>query len=807
MLATLLLTATATVSQYGNPVCVFDPHALNWEERTTAECLQGLVNRDSAALFLGRPDDEWLEIYAADYGLPQPVVLGSLREVLERYASAAKGLVVYDAAMDGTRYVAVTIAGIEDLLPVADPEMAEGLGLPVIHDLRGRFESTLAAYDWALDEVMPRCNRRLAHAVDGVCDGVVTGLCSMTGFDWQVANRGFVFNLTPMAEVKPSYGDAPVGGSPEHAAMYRRILAALEAPAEINGYGEPEDLWCKLISEHGHFSFHFGFNWTFHAKAPYRGGAFRQRGAVTVETAEIDPEKYQVVFMLSEGDTMKGPLPFFMGSWFDPDRGSIPFNWGINPLMAERFPAMLDYYYRTATDNDCFFAGCSGAGYCYPDHMPNVAQFARLTAEHCERADVSTIDLWGARSAQARIEYGDATRPLSLSNNGGTANMTMPSPPLPVIDHGLLYWQHASTPEGPHYNRAFRDDAKRAQAVAWVTERIEQIANAHTPPFVILVYADLHSYDRHVMVHREVAESLDPERFEICRLDTAVAGFRQWAQGRLLFSAGGINSRLEWAGLEGVPTRIDAELINPNDQAMGAELTWQGTGAVFAASIEVPALGQETIPDLMLALPRGAGIGDGAFTVATDARTTVYPVTVCAVPYRGDASAVRLAGLWGMSGLSHAVGKPLAREDAHGGTAWRSPDPGETGGHIVCGPYVEMPPGRYHVAYRMRLAEEPPAGDPVAVSLDVNTGGYAGLGAPIGDRPIAASALSTKEWRWVSTEVDWPGSPSLMESRVYWPSHVPVIVDRVAVFQIENAPTSDRAGRPEFLNGPMRRFR
>ena len=127
MLATLLLTATATVSQYGNPVCVFDPHALNWEERTTAECLQGLVNRDSAALFLGRPDDEWLEIYAADYGLPQPVVLGSLREVLERYASAAKGLVVYDAAMDGTRYVAVTIAGIEDLLPVADPEMAEGL--------------------------------------------------------------------------------------------------------------------------------------------------------------------------------------------------------------------------------------------------------------------------------------------------------------------------------------------------------------------------------------------------------------------------------------------------------------------------------------------------------------------------------------------------------------------------------------------------------------------------------------------------------------------------------------------------------
>ena len=150
-----------------------------------------------------------------------------------------------------------------------------------------------------------------------------------------------VFNSHPQRR-SSSYGDAPVGGSPEHAAMYRRILAALEAPAEINGYGEPEDLWCKLISEHGHFSFHFGFNWTFHAKAPYRGGAFRQRGAVTVETAEIDPEKYQVVFMLSEGEWVRCPS----SGWFDPDR-LIPFNWG-SILMAERFMAMLDYYYRTA---------------------------------------------------------------------------------------------------------------------------------------------------------------------------------------------------------------------------------------------------------------------------------------------------------------------------------------------------------------------------------------------------------------------------------------------------------------------------
>lgn len=795
MLTTLILTATAAVGQYGDPVCVFDPHALNWEERTTAECLQGLVNRDSATLFLGRPDDEWLEIYAADYGLPQPVVLGSLREVLERYASAAKGLVVYDASMDGTRYVAVTIAGIEDLLPVADPEMAEGLGLPVVHDLRGRFESTMAAYDWALAEVMPRCNRRLAHAVDGTCDGVVTGLCNMTGFDWQVANRGFVFNLTPMEEVKPSYGDAPVGGNAEHAAMYRRILAALEAPAEINGYGEPEDLWCKLISEYGHFSFHFGYNWTFHAKVPTHGGPFRQPGAVTVETAEIDPEKYQVVFMLSEGDTMKGPLPFFMGSWFDPDRGSIPFNWGINPLMAERFPAMLDYYYRTGTANDCFFAGCSGAGYCYPDYMPNVEQFAQFTAEHCARADVSAIDLWGARTEGVRVRYGSVARPLCLSTNAGTARMTMPGPPLPVIDHGLLYWQHRSIPEGARYYQAFRDDAKRAQAVAWVVERIEEIAEAHVPPFVILVYADLHSYDRHVMVHKEIAEKLDPERYEICRLDAAAGGFRRWAQGRLLVStAEGINARLSWAGLHGVPTSIDLELVNSSGMAMGALVGWRGAGEELRVSLEVPALGREVVPGFRVTLPPGSGRAEGVLSVESGGSSDEYRAEVSGVPYTGDASAARLAGLWGASALSHPVGRPVSWGDALHGTAWRSPDAGEPGGHMVCGPYAEMPAGRYYVAYRLRLAGEPGPGDTTAVSLDINTGGYAGLNEPLGGRPIPASELSQAEWRWVATEVDWPGGPSLMETRVYWPGQVPVLVDCVAVFELDGLPRQ-RAGR------------
>ena len=74
--------------------------------------------------------------------------------------------------------------------------------------------------------------------------------------------------------------------------------------------------------------------------------------------------------------------------------------------------------------------------------------------------------------------------------------------------------------------------------------------------------------------------------------------------------------------------------------------TWLGDATVFAAN-ESPALGQETIPDMLAA--RGAGIGDGAFTVATDDRTTVYRDGVRrAVPRRRVRGATR--GPVGMSG-------------------------------------------------------------------------------------------------------------------------------------------------------------
>jgi len=53
--------------------------------------------------------------------------------------------------------------------------------------------------------------------------------------------------------------------------------------------------------------------------------------------------------------------------WKDKNRGDVPLGWAFNPNLSQRIPMVWDYFYATATDNDYFIAGDSGAGYINPN--------------------------------------------------------------------------------------------------------------------------------------------------------------------------------------------------------------------------------------------------------------------------------------------------------------------------------------------------------------------------------------------------------------------------------------------------------
>jgi hypothetical protein len=296
---------------------------------------------------------------------------------IELHSSGAKAKMVWRAI----RFASVAGKTAPGILPMP---LTALLGTELREDLRGRFKSSTDVYEWALTEVIPRCNRRFAHTPAGPdIDGRRVGMGPFHGFDYAVMNRGVVFNLTHLEAAADSFGTL-VHGDKTQADLYRRILAALEKPAFFVGYGEPENAWFLLLGGYGHSYLHWGDNLSFHSRVPAQKAPLQQKKQFAPET--VQPEKkYYVCFVTSEGDTMKGPLSFFFGSWFDKRRGQVPMNWAIHPAMA-KFPAMLEYYYRTATDND-YFVGVQA----YNHRMPGVEGFARVVRSDMDNADLHVL--------------------------------------------------------------------------------------------------------------------------------------------------------------------------------------------------------------------------------------------------------------------------------------------------------------------------------------------------------------------------------------------------------------------------------
>lgn len=516
---------------------VFSAGGLSWDELCTVQALEGIANRKGPRLCLDYSaywsDTKWnvcwLDIYGRRNGLRTERV-GDLDALVRRFLPDLTGLVVYDAHIDGPRYVAMTLAGVDDCLPVSGEVLAAHRleGLPIRHDLRGRFATTLEAYRWALDEVLPRTSRRFAHPAAGTVDGLRAGMGPFAGFDYCVMNRGFLLNLTFCSTDTSSFG-SPIGGSAEQAELYRAVLSALEQPAFLTGYGEPEGDWFRLVGEYGHYYVHWGDNLSFHAAFPQPPHPLRQATHQTPETVTVEPGKYYVCFVTSEGDTMKGPLTFFFESWFDPRRGEVPINWAIHPCMS-RFPAALDYYYSSATPND-YFVGAQ----VYNFAMPNLDDFAEVV-----KADLSASDLqvvmgaFGAPATQ-KEPFFDITAPLGVFE-GAFENCPysgyqefLPSG-VPVVGTGYLlcYWHRLLGGWDAPWQTMAADPAQRGTVIEKLVAEIEKVAYDHEPPFVVVVYTDLHNYAEHCGFHADVARSLDPARFRVARLDEAFSALRVW---------------------------------------------------------------------------------------------------------------------------------------------------------------------------------------------------------------------------------------------------------------------------------------
>ena len=125
--------------------------------------LQGLANRGAPRLYLEYPADWQWEIVRPLEGFLEKrhglhfdrLAMDDADAALARFASHAKGYVVWDRAVRSSLLVAFTIAGVEDALVVSESfiPLAEKHGLKKIADLRGVFTDQRddEIYQWAFD--------------------------------------------------------------------------------------------------------------------------------------------------------------------------------------------------------------------------------------------------------------------------------------------------------------------------------------------------------------------------------------------------------------------------------------------------------------------------------------------------------------------------------------------------------------------------------------------------------------------------------------------------------------------------------
>jgi len=135
--------------------------------------------------------------------------------------------------------------------------------------------------------------------------------------------------------------------------------------------------------------------------------------------------KVYVALLLSDGDNVQYMQHAMKINWENGSRGAVPIGWTVDALAANLDPVMLNYYWSTATTNDCLISGPSGAGYTRVEHWSgaNLAAFANLADGYLQRTGLRVITVWDSvNSGIAKAYATNCPSLLGLADQNGTYN-------------------------------------------------------------------------------------------------------------------------------------------------------------------------------------------------------------------------------------------------------------------------------------------------------------------------------------------------------------------------------------------------
>ena len=332
-------------------------------EKAMLISLQGAANAGSPRLYFRYPEDYEFTYTRDVFDFYQErkyytfKKLKSAESALETLSKHVNGYVVWDTQERTSLIVAFTLAGLERAIVVTEEQipLADGLGLTMIGDFRGRFSGWTDAriYEWAYNRYWDRCSRDMIVWLGGphgtqVKPGVA---------DWGMYNKVFFNDLSS----RPS--------DSEEYELARKILGEMNPASLVMGwhsYGKDKERdHVSLVSGFGHRveGLHTLPNMSFSHQVPASPG-FEYKNNHTIEPgAEYIPE-HKVYISCVQTDGLG------IGAWLEPGRGEIPYAWEVIMNYSWLAPAMMEFFYSTATPNDYFIGALSGPGYMYPKAVP-----------------------------------------------------------------------------------------------------------------------------------------------------------------------------------------------------------------------------------------------------------------------------------------------------------------------------------------------------------------------------------------------------------------------------------------------------
>jgi len=366
----------------GTHAYVADGRQDGLDARLSLQALQGLINQEVAEVYVLNDQHHREQLDLAGRAIEAlPTTSGKhpgLRALFGRFKQRVQKLNVYDPEKDWTFYLSLMDGAQNHGIPVTkevkDMLVAQFDWNGAIVDFRNRWKDRLEAYDWAIENLLPRAEKKV----------LLVGSYHMRMFDYAVASRSFVFwlDFTKDREI----------------AQIEKIIKAggYGVGVSLMGYANNGDAANILVNKFGvgYVTSDFYANGSFWASFPSKTYTQREGKAVATENGKV-----YVSLIWSDGDNLQFDQNMLYKAWKDPARGSIPVGTALSPALQELNTPLMDYFYDNRTPNDELIAGPCGFQFIYTVHFKKelYPRWLELNREWVRDAGFHTGSLWWTR--------------------------------------------------------------------------------------------------------------------------------------------------------------------------------------------------------------------------------------------------------------------------------------------------------------------------------------------------------------------------------------------------------------------------